>query len=62
MGIARKLRRAIERLIRKKPPGLNEIKARGIILHLKGLKKSEIAEALQVHVSTDGSKTTKKEE
>ncbi|QXJ32372.1 hypothetical protein [Saccharolobus shibatae] len=50
MGILRKLRRAIERLVKKKFPGLNEIKARGIILHLKGLKKSEIAEVLQVHV------------
>ena len=52
MGIARRLRRAIERLIRKRPPGLNEIKARAITLHLKGVKKSDIAKALQVHVST----------
>ncbi|ACP54532.1 ORF1 in transposon ISC1395 [Sulfolobus islandicus M.16.27] len=47
MGAFRELKRRIRKLIKKKPKGLNETKARAILLHLEGMKISEIAEILQ---------------
>ncbi|ACP37771.1 IS630 family transposase [Saccharolobus islandicus] len=48
----RTLKREIRKLISKKPKGLNETKARAILLHLEGMKISQIAKILQVHKST----------
>ncbi|ADB86532.1 Resolvase helix-turn-helix domain protein [Saccharolobus islandicus L.D.8.5] len=48
----RTLKRKIRKLISKKPKNLNETKARAILLHLEGMKISEIAKILQVHKST----------
>ncbi|WP_238527201.1 IS630 family transposase [Saccharolobus islandicus] len=48
----RTLKREIRKLISKKPKGLNETKARAILLHLEGMKINEIAKILQVHPST----------
>jgi len=50
MSVLRTLKR---KLISKKPKNLNETKARAILLHLEGMKISEIAKILQVHKSTD---------
>jgi len=54
MSVLRTLKREIRKLISKKPKNLNETKARAILLHLEGMKISEIAKILQVHKSTDG--------
>ncbi|BDB98455.1 hypothetical protein SACC_14720 [Saccharolobus caldissimus] len=48
----RTLKREIREIISKKPKGLNETKARAILLHLEGMKTNEIAKILQVHKST----------
>ncbi|ADX84987.1 ISC1395, Orf1, resolvase [Sulfolobus islandicus REY15A] len=52
MSVLRTLKREIRKLISKKPKGLNETKARAILLHLEGMKINEIAKILQVHPST----------
>ena len=52
MSVLRTLKREIRKLISKKPKNLNETKARAILLHLEGMKISEIAKILQVHKST----------
>jgi len=48
--VLRTLKREIRKLISKKPKNLNETRA--ILLHLEGMKISEIAKILQVHKST----------
>jgi len=45
----RELKRGIRKLTSKKPKSLNETKARGILLHLEGMKTRKIAKILQVH-------------
>ena len=50
MSVLRTLKREIRKLISKKPKNLNETRA--ILLHLEGMKISEIAKILQVHKST----------
>ena len=52
MSLLRGLRKRIKELIKKKPKGLNETKARGILLHLEGKKPTKIAKLLQVHTAT----------
>ena len=52
LSVLRTLKREIRKLISKKPKNLNETRA--ILLHLGGMKISEIAKILQVHKSTDG--------
>jgi len=52
LSVLRTLKREIRKLISKKPKNLNETKARAILLHLEGMKISEIAKILQVHKST----------
>jgi putative transposase len=54
LSVLRTLKREIRKLISKKPKNLNETKARAILLHLEGMKISEIAKILQVHKSKDG--------
>ena len=54
LSVLRSLKREIRKLISKKPKNLNETKARAILLHLEGMKISEIAKILQVHKSTSG--------
>ena len=56
----RTLKREIRKLISKKPKNLNETRA--ILLHLEGMKISEIAKILQVHKSTGGSTNSKRRE
>ncbi|WP_009992599.1 helix-turn-helix domain-containing protein, partial [Saccharolobus solfataricus] len=52
MDVLRTLKRRIRKLIEKKPKNLNETKARGILLYLKGMNTRKIAKILQVHLST----------
>jgi transposase len=54
LSVLRSLKREIRKLISEKLKNLNETKARAILLHLEGMKISEIAKILQVHKSTGG--------
>jgi putative transposase len=61
LSVLRTLKREIRKLISKKPKNLNETKARAILLHLEGMKISEIAKILQVHKSTGGLTNSREE-